>query len=183
MEMVQCSLPDVLLLRPRRLADARGWFSESHNRKSFAELGLALDFVQDNLAFSQERFTLRGLHFQRAPRQQAKLVRVQRGRIFDVVLDLRRDRPTFGQHATFELSADEGWQLFAPAGFAHGYLTLEAGCEVVYKVSDYYDPVLEAGVLWCDPALAIAWPCQREAAILSEKDARLPCLSDLGINA
>lgn len=178
MEVAQCSLPDVLLLRPRRRDDARGWFFESFNRRSFAQIGLAHDFVQDNIAFSIARFTLRGLHFQRPPRAQAKLIRVQRGRIFDVVLDLRSDRPTFGQHASFELSAQEGWQVFIPPGFAHGYCTLEANCEVAYKVSDYYEPALEAGVHWCDPALAIKWPCQPEEAVVSDKDRSLPYLTD-----
>lgn len=179
MEIVQSSLPNVILLRPRRFADARGWFVENHNRRALSQIGLSVDFVQDNLAFSHQRFTLRGLHFQRPPRAQAKLVQVLGGRIFDVVLDLRADSPTFGQHATFELSAQDGWQVFVPAGCAHGYCTLEAATQVSYKVSDFYDPALEGGILWCDPALGITWPCRPEEAIVAEKDQKLPGLSQL----
>ena len=123
----------VRLIRPLRHGDARGWFTETYNRDTFAQLGIACVFVQDNHSLSSAAFTLRGLHFQRPPRAQAKLVRCIRGRIFDVAADIRQGSPTFGQWVGAELSAENGCQLFVPVGFAHGFLTLEPNCEVVYK--------------------------------------------------
>jgi dTDP-4-dehydrorhamnose 3,5-epimerase len=178
-ELSATAIPEVRLVRPVRHGDARGWFCELWNRRRFAELGLDLDFVQDNLARSERAFTLRGLHFQRPPSAQSKLVRVLRGRVFDVAVDLRRGSPSFARHVAVELSAEDGAWLFVPAGFAHGYLTLEDGSEVLYKVDAPYDPECDGGIAFDDPELAIPWPLPPEGPILSEKDRRLPRLAAL----
>lgn len=168
----------VTLYKPRRFADSRGWFSEAYNRVHARNAGIDADFCQDNHSFSAERWTLRGIHFQRIPHAQAKLVRCSRGRIFDVAVDLRRASPTFGRSVGIELSADNGWQLFVPAGFGHGFVTLEPDCEVQYKVDAYYAPDADGGIAWNDPTLAIAWPTDMTAPVLSAKDAALPPLPD-----
>ena len=146
----------VQLIRPRRHGDARGWFTESYNRDTFAALGIACAFVQDNHSLSVPAYTLRGLHCQAPPRAQAKLVRCIRGRIFDVVVDLRGGSPTYGRWQSAELSAENGHQLFIPIGFAHGFLTLEPDCEVIYKCSDTYAPETDGGVAW--DSAGIDWP-------------------------
>lgn len=179
MELIATAIPEVRLVRPVRHGDERGWFCELWNRRRFAELGLDLDFVQDNLARSARAFTLRGLHFQTPPAAQSKLVRVLRGRVFDVAVDLRRGSPSFARHVAVELSAEEGAWLFVPAGFAHGYLTLEDGCEVLYKVDAFFDPERDGGVAFDDPELAIPWPLPPAGPILSAKDRRLPRLRAL----
>lgn len=148
----------VRLIRPTRHGDARGWFTEVYNEATFAASGITCRFVQDNHSLSQPAFTLRGLHFQLPPHGQDKLVRCTRGRIFDVAVDLRSSSPTYGRWVGAELSADNGHQLFVPVGFAHGFLTLEADCEVQYKCSASYAPAHDAGVRWDDPDIAIAWP-------------------------
>lgn len=168
----------VIVYKPRRFADNRGWFSESYNRVQAIDAGIAADFCQDNHSYSAERWTLRGIHFQRMPHAQAKLVRCSRGTIFDVAVDLRRASPTFGRGVGVELSADNGWQLFIPAGFGHGFVTLEPGCEVQYKVDAYYAPEADGGIAWDDPTLAIAWPAAMTTPVLSAKDAALPLLTD-----
>ena len=166
----------VQLLRPRRFGDARGWFTEVYNRDTFAGLGIAQTFVQDNHSLSVPAWTLRGLHFQTPPRGQDKLVRCIRGRIFDVAVDVRTGSPTYGQWVGAELSADNGHQLFIPIGFAHGFVTLEPDCEVTYKCSDLYAPDHDGGIRW-DTA-GIDWPIPAGAAPeLSAKDAVLPPLS------
>lgn len=168
----------VRLFTPPRYADSRGWFSETYNMETFAKSGLNTRFVQDNHSLSSAPFTLRGLHFQRPPRAQAKLVRCVRGRIFDVAVDLRLGSPTYGQWVGAELSAENGHQLYVPAGFAHGFLTLEPGCEVCYKCSDVYAPEQDGGIQWDDPDIGIAWPIPKGITpILSPKDAALPPLS------
>ena len=166
------------LIRPRRFGDARGWFSETYNAKTFADLGIADVFVQDNHSLSAARGTLRGLHCQLAPHAQVKLVRCLRGAIFDVAVDLRRGSPTFGQSVSAILTADGGEQLYVPVGFAHGFLTLTDHAEVHYKCTDFYAPECEAGVIWDDPALAIDWPLEGTAPVLSDKDQLLPRLED-----
>jgi dTDP-4-dehydrorhamnose 3,5-epimerase len=173
-------ITDVLLLVPKRFADARGFFEETWNRKSFAEAGIDTDFVQDNFSLSRPTGTIRGLHFQRAPAAQAKLVRVLKGAILDVAVDLRRGSPSFGRHVSARLTADGGEQILVPVGFAHGFCTLVPDTEVAYKVSDYYAPDCEGGIAWDDPALAIAWPLQQHEAVVSDKDRRLPRLADIG---
>ena len=172
------SLPELLLITPKRHGDARGWFSETWSRRAFEAAGLDVDFVQDNQAFSARKGTIRGLHFQAAPHAQAKLVRVLKGAIFDVAVDVRQGSPTYGQWAGATLTAEVGEQLFVPRGFAHGYCTLTDDTELFYKVDGLYAPQTEGGLLWNDPDLAIAWPLDGEP-MLSDKDRVLPRLKDL----
>jgi dTDP-4-dehydrorhamnose 3,5-epimerase len=171
------SISDVKLLRPRRHIDRRGFFSETYSRRDLLAAGITDTFVQDNHSLSVEMGVVRGLHFQIPPHAQAKLIRVVHGAIFDVVIDLRRGSPSFGKHVSLVLSAADWAQLYVPVGFAHGFCTLEPQTEIIYKTSTYYAPEQERGVLWNDPDLAIDWPVGREAAILSEKDTRLPRLA------
>jgi len=178
-ELYPTALPEVRLLVARRFHDARGFLSEVYGREAFRELGLDFDFVQENHSYSERAGTVRGLHFQAPPRAQAKLVRVVRGAIYDVALDIRRGSPTFGRHVGVVLSAAEWNQLLVPVGFAHGFCTLEPDTEVIYKLTDSYAPETERGVLWNDPALGIAWPVAPEAAIVSDKDRALPRLDEL----
>ncbi len=181
MDIERLAIPDVLILKPARFGDARGFFSETYNRRRLAGLGVGLDveFVQDNHSLSAEVGTVRGLHFQTPPHAQAKLIRVVRGAILDVAVDLRRGSPTYGRHVAAEISAAAGNQIFVPVGFAHGFCTLEPDTEVIYKVTDYYAPDCDKGVLWNDPDLGISWPVAAEAAILSDKDRRQPRLGEL----
>jgi dTDP-4-dehydrorhamnose 3,5-epimerase len=166
----------VLLIRPTRHGDARGWFTETYNRGTFAEMGIDCVFVQDNHSLSAPVYTLRGLHFQAPPRAQDKLVRCVRGRIYDVAVDLRRGSPTYGHWVAAELTAANGHQLFIPVGFAHGFVTLEADCEVVYKCSDTYAPASDGGVAW--DSVGIDWPLPEDAAPeLSSKDRTQPPLA------
>ena len=157
-------------IAPRRFGDARGWFTETYSQRTFAERGIDCAFVQDNHSLSRPAFTLRGLHFQTLPHGQDKLVRCIRGRIFDVAVDLRRGSPTYGQWVGAELTAENGNQLFIPIGFAHGFLTLEPDCEVVYKCSDLYAPANDGGIRWDDPDIAIAWPLP--AGVMPELSAK-----------
>lgn len=172
-------LNPVKIIEPVRFGDARGWFTEVYNRAIFVAKGIDTVFVQDNHSLSQHRYTLRGLHFQTAPHGQAKLVRCTRGRIFDVAVDLRVGSPSYGEWTGTELSADNGRQLFVPVGFAHGFLTLEPACEVMYKCSDLYAPACDGGIRWDDPAIGIAWPIPAGTRPeLSAKDDSLPLLKD-----
>jgi dTDP-4-dehydrorhamnose 3,5-epimerase len=172
-------LPGPLLIAPRRFSDARGFFLETFSAPDFWSLGIEDAFVQDNQSCSVKRGTVRGLHFQLAPKAQAKLVRVLRGRILDVAVDLRRGSPFFGCHVAVELNADESNQLYIPVGFAHGFCTLEPDTEIAYKVSSLYAPELDRGLAWNDPKLGIAWPVSESEAELSAKDRRQPLLADL----
>lgn len=162
---------------PQRFADARGWFTETWNEDRFQKLGVTSQFCQDNQSASVKAGTIRGLHFQRTPHAQAKLVRCVKGRIFDVAVDLRRASPTFKKWIGVELSAERGNQLFVPAGFGHAFLTLEDDCHVAYKVDAYYAPQADGGIRWDDPELAINWPMSDAVPTLSDKDASLPFLS------
>lgn len=170
----------VQLLRPVRHGDSRGWFAETYNREAFVGLGIECEFVQDNHSLSAPAWTLRGLHFQTPPYGQDKLVRCLRGKIFDVAVDVRSESPTFGQWVGAELSAKHGEQLFIPIGFAHGFLTLEADCEVAYKCSSAYAPANDGGICWEDPMVRIDWPIPAgESPELSTKDQSLPPLNAL----
>lgn len=175
------AIPDVKIVTPKRFGDNRGFFSETYNRQRFTEAGIDMEFVQDNHSLSAVTGTVRGLHFQSEPFAQAKLIRVVRGRVLDVAVDLRRSSQTFGKHVAVELSADNGRQLFVPVGFAHGFCTLEPNTEIEYKVSAYYSAAHDHGLAWDDPALGIAWPVDRAKAILSDKDRRQPTLAELPI--
>ena len=164
------ALEGVLLITPDKFGDARGFFSETYNADALASHGVSVAFCQDNHSFSATPGTVRGLHFQAPPTAQTKLVRVSRGRVLDVAVDIREGSPTFGQHVAAELS-DENWtQILVPAGFAHGFCTLEPDTEVLYKVDAPYSPDDEGGVLWNDPALGIAWP-DFAGAVVSGRDA------------
>lgn len=171
-------LPSILILTPHRFGDNRGFFSESWNRCRMAKAGIDVDFVQDNHSLSREAGTLRGLHFQTPPHAQTKLVRCARGSLFDVAVDIRQGSPTFGQWVGKVLSEDNGKQLFIPAGFAHGFVTLEPCSEIVYKCSDYYAPETEGSIRWDDPTIGIDWPLTG-APILSEKDAVASLLAEV----
>ncbi len=173
------ALPDVKIIQPKRFGDHRGFFSETYSRSAFAEAGITLDFVQDNHSLSAAVGTLRGLHFQAPPFAQDKLVRVPRGRILDVAVDIRASSPDFGKFVAVELSAENWWQLLVPAGFAHGFVTLEPDTEVLYKVNAPYSPEHDRGVAFDDPAIGIDWGFAPEALILSDKDRRHPRLADL----
>jgi dTDP-4-dehydrorhamnose 3,5-epimerase len=179
MHVEETALAGVKVITPPKFGDGRGFFSETYNRRAFAEAGISMEFVQDNQSLSAQIGTLRGLHFQSPPFAQDKLVRVICGAIFDVTVDLRASSPTFGRHIAVELSAANGRQLFIPIGFAHGFCTLEPDTEVVYKVSNYYSAAHDKGLAWDDEALGIAWPASKADAILSEKDRKHPSLRDL----
>ncbi len=179
-EIIDTAIADVKVIVPARYGDDRGFLSEVYRRDAFAAAGIDVEFVQVNQSYSARRGTVRGLHFQLAPRAQAKLVRVTRGSILDVAVDLRPDSPTYGRHVAVELSAANWKQLFIPVGFAHGFCTLEPDTEVIYMLSDVYAPELERGVLWNDPALGIDWPVAEAEAILSPKDRAHPRLAELG---
>lgn len=173
------ALDGVKIVTPKKFGDARGFFSEVHNQRQWRDAGIDLAFVQDNHSLSAPVGTLRGLHFQTAPFAQDKLVRVVRGRILDVAVDLRRSSPTFGRHVAVELSAENWRQLLVPIGFAHGFCTLEPDTEVLYKVTNFYSAANDRGVAWDDPDLAIAWPTPVGGPTLSDKDTRWPRLRDL----
>ena len=179
MEILATHFGAVKVLGPTRHGDARGFFAETYNRKAFAAAGIDGEFVQDNHSLSRGRGVVRGLHFQLPPFAQAKLVRVVRGSVLDAVVDIRRGSASFGRHAAVTLSAEAGNQIFVPAGFAHGFCTLEPDTEVLYKVDAYYSPQHERGLRWNDPALGIAWPVTEAAAEVSGKDRRQPLLHEL----
>jgi dTDP-4-dehydrorhamnose 3,5-epimerase len=170
---------DVKLIRPSRHSDPRGYFSETWNRRRYAGLGVDVDFVQDNHSLSRPKHTLRGLHFQIAPFGQGKLVRVLRGAILDVAVDLRPESRSFGRHVSAVLTAAEGNQIYIPIGFAHGFLTLEPDTEVTYKVTNYYSGPHDRGLLWNDPALGIEWGVDPDSVAISDKDRVHPTLSEL----
>ncbi len=170
MKIEPLAIPDVKLVTPPIFRDDRGFFSEVYNLAAFAAAGIGTAFVQDNHAASRSTSVLRGLHFQIDPAPQGKLIRVARGSIYDVAVDIRHGSPTFGHHVGTILSQENWHQLWVPAGFAHGYCTLEPDTEVIYKVTAAYAPQSERGIAWDDPALGIPWPVKDGAAILSEKD-------------
>ena len=181
MEIQSTAIADVKLVRPKRHGDHRGFFSEVYNRDALVEAGLDLGFIQDNHSRSAKRGTLRGLHFQTPPFAQTKLVRVLRGAILDVAVDLRHGSPTFGRHVAVELSEDNWDQLLVPRGFAHGFVTLTDDVEVFYKVDAPYAPAHDKGVRWDDPDLGIDWPVAPADVVLSAKDAAQPRFRDLPV--
>jgi len=174
MDVTPTPLAGVVVLKPKRFLDARGFFSETYNRRDLAEAGIEVDFVQDNLSMSRQLGTLRGLHFQREPQSQAKLVSVSKGAVRDVVVDLRLSSPTFAKHFSVVLTCDDGNQIFIPAGFAHGFLTLEPDTLLSYKVSQHYSAEYDSGIRFDDPFLGIDWGCDPASVVLSEKDQKLP---------
>jgi dTDP-4-dehydrorhamnose 3,5-epimerase len=170
MEVRKTRLPGVLVLKPRRFSDNRGFFVETYNERVFRAAGVVAAFTQDNQSMSVARGTVRGLHFQLPPEAQAKLMRVAAGRVYDVVVDLRAGSPAYGHWLAEELTAEGGEQVYIPAGLAHGFCTLEPMTQVAYKVDRPYAPQCDSGILWNDPQLAIAWPVKDSEATLSDKD-------------
>ena len=170
MEIIKKSLNGAYLITPKVAQDERGFFEETYSKKKFEEIGIITDFVQDNHSMSVTKGVLRGLHFQNPPHTQAKLVRVTKGAAYDVIVDLRKDSPTFGQWESFELTDDNHLMLFVPRGFAHGFCTLEDYTEFQYKCDSYYAPESEHSIAWNDPTLKIYWPL--ENPILSDKDSK-----------
>jgi dTDP-4-dehydrorhamnose 3,5-epimerase len=179
LKVLQLDLPGVLEIRPTRFEDERGFFSQVWSKARWHEAGIITDFVQDNHSFSRKRGVLRGLHYQAPPMAQAKLVRVTSGSVFDVAVDIRAGSPTFGRWTSAILSAERWNQLFIPEGFAHGFLTLEAGCEVVYKVSAAYSADHDRAIRFDDREIAIEWPIAADEMTLSDKDRAAPMLADV----
>lgn len=180
MDVVSLDIPDVKIIRPKKFGDNRGFFSETYNKKTFEAAGLHYDFVQDNQSLSAEVGTVRGLHFQLPPFAQDKLVRVVRGAILDVAVDIRKGSPTFGRHVSAVISAADWNQILVPIGFAHGFCTLEPDTEVIYKVTNYYSAEHDRGLLWNDPELGIDWRVLADKARLSDKDHKHPTFAQLG---
>ncbi len=182
MQIEETALPGVLLITPKRFGDNRGFFAETYNAQKLADGGIDTVFVQDNHSLSENAGTVRGLHWQAPPHAQDKLVRCGRGSLFDVAVDIRDGSETFGKWVGYELSADNGKQLFIPAGFAHGFLTLLPGTEIVYKCSDFYAPETEGAIRWDDPTIGIDWPLGDLTPVLSAKDAEAgPIHQPMGI--
>ena len=177
MDVETLAIPDVKVITPRVFEDDRGYFTETYTQNKFEKAVTALNFVQDNESYSAHKYTVRGLHFQAPPFAQDKLVRVLKGRVLDVVVDVRKGSPTFGQHVSAELSAENHRQLLCPIGFLHAFMTLEDDTLVAYKVTNFYDSACDGGVYWASPELKIDWPVGPELAHLSEKDQKAPPFS------
>ena len=175
MNVIETALAGVRILEPQVFGDARGWFMESWSKKKMEDAGITVNFVQDNHSFSAQKGTLRGLHYQLNPMAQAKLLRVSRGAIFDVAVDIRRGSPTYAKWVGVELTAENARQLFIPRGFAHGFITLTDDVEVQYKADNFYAPTCDGNIRWDDPEIGVAWPLA--PVVLSEKDAKAPLLS------
>lgn len=178
MDVRNLELSGLILLRPQRFSDARGYFAETYHEKAFQAAGVTARFVQDNQSYSAKRATIRGLHFQLPPAAQAKLVRVLQGSVYDVAIDLRVGSPTYGSWIGETLTADRGEQLFVPRGFGHGFCTLQPETIVAYKVDEFYAPASDSGLIWDDPTLAIEWPIASGEAVLSDKDLKLGRFAD-----
>ena len=174
MQLIPTEIPEVKLLEPKKFGDHRGFFSEVYSRKALRDLGIDLEFVQDNHSLSTQKGTVRALHYQLAPMAQDKLVRVVHGAILDVAVDIRKGSPTFGRHVSAVISAANWRQILVPIGFAHGFVTLEPDTQVIYKVTNYYSPQHERGILWNDPQLAIDWGIDARSATLSDRDTKHP---------
>ncbi|PCI62103.1 MAG: dTDP-4-dehydrorhamnose 3,5-epimerase [Kordiimonadales bacterium] len=178
MHAEELALPGVFLFSPVKHGDDRGFFSETFKARDFNAVVPGIEFVQDNHSLSSEAGVIRGMHFQTPPHAQGKLVRVPRGKVLDVIVDLRVGSPTFGEHISVELSAQNWQQLWVPAGFAHAFCTLVPDTEFCYKVTDYYAPECDGGIAFDDPDLGIKWPFAADALTLSDKDKKLPRLKD-----
>lgn len=179
LRLFETGISGVMIVEPVRHEDPRGWFCETYNRRALAQHGILIDFVQDNQSASKRAGTIRGLHFQAPPHAQAKLVRVVRGGIFDVAVDIRRDSPTYGRYVSVLLNSDNARQMLIGSGFAHGYCTLEPDTVVAYKTDEHYEPELDRGLVWNDPAIDIAWPVTTGDVTISDKDRCLPTLARL----
>jgi dTDP-4-dehydrorhamnose 3,5-epimerase len=179
MTIREFDIPGLKLITPKRFGDSRGYFQEAWSERAFCENVENAMFVQDNQSLSANKGTLRGLHFQKPPFAQGKLVRVLRGSILDVAVDIRKGSPTYGRHLSIRLDSENGAQIWVPPGFLHGFCTLEDNTEIFYKVTAYYSAAHDAGVLWNDPDLGVDWPVDAESAILSDKDKKLPLLREL----
>ncbi|MDQ1284478.1 MAG: dTDP-4-dehydrorhamnose 3,5-epimerase [Patescibacteria group bacterium] len=180
MEFIKTKFKDVYIIKPQVFEDERGFFLESYSKKKLEEQGIKIDFLQDNHSMSVQKGVLRGLHFQKPPFAQTKLVRVTKGSVQDVIVDLRKESETFGQWESFTLSAENFQMLLVPKGFAHGFLTLEDNTEFLYKCDEFYHPEADSGIIWNDPDLAIDWLI-KENPVISEKDAKLGFLKDLDL--
>lgn len=178
-EVRSLHIPDVKVIRPQKFGDSRGYFSEVYSKQHFGNAGIVDNFIQDNESVSESVHTLRGLHFQSPPFAQAKLIRVLRGAVLDVAVDLRRGSPSYGHHVTYTLTEDGFEQLMIPEGFAHGFLTLEPNTKVYYKTSAFYSRACDLGIRWNDPALAIDWGIAPDGVVTSERDRSLPFLSEI----
>ena len=178
MDIIETAIPEVKRLIPRRFGDNRGFFSETWNQKRLADAGIEAEFVQDNHSFSADKGTVRGLHFQAPPFAQGKLVRVARGSVLDVAVDIRISSPTYGKWVAEELSAENGAQLWVPRGFLHAFITLTPDVDLLYKVDNWYSPEADGAVRFDDPDLAIDWGIDPAEAVLSDKDAKAPWFRD-----
>ncbi|OOE14440.1 dTDP-4-dehydrorhamnose 3,5-epimerase [Fictibacillus arsenicus] len=176
MNILETKFADSILIEPKVFGDHRGFFMESYNEETYKMHGIDMDFIQDNHSLSQQSGTLRGMHYQLAPKAQTKLIRVTRGAIYDVIIDIRKSSPTYGQWQGFILSAENKRQLLVPKGFAHGFCTITEDTEVQYKVDELYSPEHDRGIAWDDPALSIDWPVNNP--ILSDKDKQHPTLAE-----
>jgi len=181
MNVIQTDFKDLLVIEPKVFEDSRGYFLESYNQKDFMERGITVSFVQDNQS-SSSKGVLRGLHYQVAPYAQTKLVRVLSGEVLDVVVDLRKNEPTFGRHFSIKLSSANKMQLLVPKGFGHGFIVLSDQAEVFYKCDEFYKPQADRGVRYDDPVLAIDWILDKDEFILSDKDRSLPLFSEAFYN-
>ncbi|WP_312621752.1 dTDP-4-dehydrorhamnose 3,5-epimerase [Agrobacterium pusense] len=182
MRLEKLKIQDIILITPKRIGDNRGYFMEAFREDLFHAHAGPFRFVQDNRSFSAEAGTVRGLHFQLPPKAQGKLVSCTAGALLDVAVDIRRGSATYGQYVAAELTAENGEQLWVPPGFAHGFCTLRPETIISYKVTEYYSPEHDRGLFWDDPAIGIDWPVKPKEAVLSEKDKKLPLLSDLPVS-
>lgn len=180
MNIIKTKFEEAVLIEPKVFGDHRGFFTESYNKEIFKQNGIDMDFIQDNHSLSQQPGTLRGMHYQLNDKVQTKLVRVTRGAIYDVIVDIRKGSPTYGEWQGFILSADNKRQLLVPKGFAHGFCTIVENTEVQYKVDELYSPEHDRGIAWNDPALNIDWPFNNP--VLSDKDTKHPTLAEADNN-
>ena len=180
MNIVKTNVKDVIIIEPKVFGDHRGWFTETYSKEKFKELGVNVDFIQDNHSFSAQKGTLRGLHFQLNPKAQTKLVRCTKGKVLDVAVDLREGSPTYKKWIAVELTEENKKQLLIPKGFAHGFLTLTDDVEVQYKVDEYYSPENDRSIRFDDPDIGVIWGV--DSPILSDKDLNAPLLKESDIN-